>query len=330
MSRPLLQLWHRSTPVGTFQIKPEGSFSLEQSRAFLLGFTPAAGSAEARDARLVLAFRLDKTFAPVAVVLTQGDDKVVSGQVFGGASVDAVQKQVARILALDHDGTDWDALVRNEGTLFRLLQSYPGFRPVSFPSPYEAAAWGVLAQRVPMRHAANVKRKLATEAGDAVDVEGTPMHVFPTPEKILSLTGWTGLPAEKWNRLQAVARAAAEGLLDADYLRSLSETEALEKLSEIHGVGAWTAGHILLRGTGAKDVFSMVEPRVFHAVALAYGMKKDPTEKELAEISDRWRPFRSWATVLVAVAAGRMGEWKVKTARKRGTAPSKRKSNDGE
>jgi 3-methyladenine DNA glycosylase/8-oxoguanine DNA glycosylase len=84
---------------------------------------------------------------------------------------------------------------------------------------------------------------------------------------------------------------------------------------------------MLLRGTGAKDGFSTVEPRVFHAVALAYGMHKDPTEKEFIEISDTWRPYRSWAMVLVGMAAGRMGEWKVKTARKRGgPAPKAKKA----
>ena len=307
--------------MGTFTITPEGSFALEQSRAFLSGFTPAAGSAAEKDERLRLCFRLDKTFEPVAVEVTQGEDKVVSGRVFGGANADAAQRQTARILALDCDGSEWDAVVRSEGTLSRLRQTYPGFRPVSFSSPYEAAAWGVLAQRVPMRHAANLKRKLSEEQGDKVDVDGDAMFAFPSPQKVLGLSSWPGLPQEKWNRLQAVAKAAVDGLLDADHLRSLSESEALEKLSEIHGVGAWTAAHILLRGTGAKDVMSMVEPRVFHAVALAYGLHKDPTEKELAEISDKWRPFRTWATVLVAMAAGRMGEWKLKTARKRGVGP---------
>lgn len=307
----------------TFTLKPEGSFALEQSKAFLMGFTPAEGSAAERDAKLALCFRLDQTFEPVGVLLGQGEDKVVTGAAFGGADVAAVEQQVARILALDHDATDWDALVRSEGTLFRLLQSFPGFRPVSFPSPYEAAAWGVLAQRVPMRHAANLKKKLSEQHGDRVDVEGTVMHCFPSPAKVLELAAWEGLPGEKWKRLQAVARAAAEGLLDAEYLRSLPESKALEQLSAIHGVGEWTAAHILLRGTGAKDVMSAVEPRVFHAVALAYGLHKDPTEKELVEISDRWRPYRSWATVLVALAASRMGEWKVKTARKRGAGPKR-------
>lgn len=310
----------------TFSLKPEGSFALEQSRAFLLGFTPAEGSVAERDARLALAFRLDKTFEPAAVLLEQGEDKVVTGAVFGAAELGAVQKQVARMLGLEHDATDWDALVRSEGTLFRLLQLFPGFRPVSFPSPYEAAAWGVLAQRVPMRHAANLKKKLAQEHGDAVDVEGVAMHCFPSPHKVLALAGWEGLPEEKWKRLQAVAKAAVDGLLDADHLRSLPEAKALEALGAIHGVGEWTAAHILLRGTGAKDVMTAVEPRVFHAVALAYGLHKDPTEKELAEISDRWRPFRAWATVLVALAASRMGEWKVKTAKKRGAAPAKKRS----
>jgi hypothetical protein len=45
--------------------------------------------------------------------------------------------------------------------------------------------------------------------------------------------------------------------------------------------------------------------------------------KELIEISDHWRPYRSWATVLVALAASRMAEWKVKTAKKRGAAAPK-------
>jgi DNA-3-methyladenine glycosylase II len=109
-----------------------------------------------------------------------------------------------------------------------------------------------------------------------------------------------GISAEKLVRLHGIAYAALDGKLDADTLRALPRDAALEHLQKLRGVGRWTAGHILLRGAGIRDELPGMEPRVMAGVAKAYGLKR-PSLASLVRISDGWRPFRMWVSVLIVM-----------------------------
>jgi 3-methyladenine DNA glycosylase/8-oxoguanine DNA glycosylase len=65
---------------------------------------------------------------------------------------------------------------------------------------------------------------------------------------------------------------------------------------------AWTIiGLILLRGAGDPDAVPGQEPRLARAVALAYGLPGPATPEQLREISEQWRPYRTWVTVLLRI-----------------------------
>jgi DNA-3-methyladenine glycosylase II len=291
----------------TFRIAPRGPFSLAESARFLGSFVPASGTAASSGATLTLAFRLDRTFAPVGVALAQAADGVVTGDVIGTDDADAASAQVARMLGLDVDATGFVALGDRDPVIGRMLAAYPGFRPVCFPSPWEAAVWGILAQRVPMRMAASIRAGVATAHGDRVRIGQEDRAIFPSPATVLTLDAASGVPAEKWARIRGIAEAALEGRLDAARLRAMEPTFALTELGSLRGVGAWTAGHILLRGAATVDVDGLEEPRVRHAVATAYGVPEE--EDAIRRIVDAWRPWRTWVSVLVAVHLARTGGW---------------------
>jgi DNA-3-methyladenine glycosylase II len=63
----------------------------------------------------------------------------------------AIRDQVARILSLDLDGSGFAAVGRADPVVAGLQRRYPGLRPVSFWSPYEAAAWAIIGQRIRIR-----------------------------------------------------------------------------------------------------------------------------------------------------------------------------------
>ncbi|MBX3192574.1 MAG: hypothetical protein KF819_36655 [Labilithrix sp.] len=282
----------------TIPLRRGEAFSLEASAKFACGFTPAAGSAgRLEDGRLVMGF-LDEAFVPVTVALRQRG-LVVEGESSGAADVDAIRRQVARILSLDHDGS---ALPRVDAPVVRrLLAEAPGFRPVCFPSAYEAAVWGVLAQRAPMTVAARVKQRLAAATGTLAEGFGRTLFPCPPPRRLLAVEALPGVSSEKLARLHAVAAAALDGRLDVARLRAMAPSEALADLRAIRGVGRWTAEHILVRGAGTVDELPLSEPRVLRAIAEAYGLDATPSEAEAARIGERWRPFRTWVSVLLVM-----------------------------
>jgi len=100
-------------------------------------------------------------------------------------------------------------------------------------------------------------------------------------------------------QLRSVAIAALEGRLDASRLRALPPEQALAELRQLPGIGDFSAELILLRGAAAPDELPRHEPRLARAVALAYNLPGPPSAQELQHISGNWRPYRTWATVLL-------------------------------
>jgi DNA-3-methyladenine glycosylase II len=72
------------------------------------------------------------------------------------------------------------------------------------------------------------------------------------------------------------------------------------------GIGPFYAGLIVLRAAGFADAaMPMAEPRILAHVARYYDLAAPATLEEYAAIAERWRPFRTWATVLVRMAGNR-------------------------
>jgi DNA-3-methyladenine glycosylase II len=179
-----------------------------------------------------------------------------------------------------------------------LQRRHPGLRPVGFWSPYEAAAWAILGQRVRTAQAARIRQRLAEDHGTAVEVGGRRLAAFPSPEVLRDLGAIEGVPARKLPWLRGVADAALAGTLDGARLRALDPAQALSELRELAGIGPFAAELVLVRGALHPDVFPVHEPRVHAALARAYGLD-EPAPEQLERIAERWRPYRSWVSLLL-------------------------------
>lgn len=264
-------------------IVPRGPFSLAAARNFLTGFAAAEGTAAGEGDTLRLAFRDERTWKAAVVTLTQTPEGV---RVESNLDVEA---QLRRMLALDVDATPFYAI--EDPPVRQMQEERPGFRMVSFPSPYEAGVWGLLTQRISMVQAARLRRLVSEPVQVGPDVLHVPLH----PERMLDLEDVPGLPRFKLHRLQALAEAALAGRLDIGRL----DPDALRTLP---GVGPWTASLILTRGTGDHDALPVDIPRIVRALAEATG---SPPE-HLPERAERWRPFRMWVCMLAVL---RMSRW---------------------
>jgi len=125
------------------------------------------------------------------------------------------------------------------------------------------------------------------------------VHAFPAPARLASLESFPGLAGRKPEWLRSVAMAALDGQLDAARLRGMPRETALKELKTLPGIGDFSAGLILLRGAGDPDAVAYHEPRLALAVADAYGLPGPATTGQLTEISENWRPYRTWVTLLL-------------------------------
>jgi DNA-3-methyladenine glycosylase II len=282
-----------------FEIRPVGPYSFAASVRFLEGFVPAAYEGSEAN-HLHLAFVVDgfgEGKEQVAGVCVRPEGKMIVGEVFGGVDPDGVCSQVARILSLDVDGGGFPAVGRRDPVVGRLQERYPGLRPVCFYSPYEAAAWALISNRIRITQASQIKAQMAKELGPVVEIHGEREHAFPSPSRLMRLREFPGLSGRKVEYLRHLARKALEENLDASDLRSLPVEEALRRLKELPGMGDFSAELILLRGAGEPDYLPTNEPRLLRAVAMAYGLDRPATTEELREMAEHWRPYRTWVSV---------------------------------
>jgi len=276
--------------------KPIG-FRLSAAAEFYREFTPGSGMAAAAVDTLTLAFRLDGTYAPVAVALCERDDELFI-EVAGDAPHAAVARQLGRILGLEADAEAWLELGERDLVVGELQRQFYGFFSAAKASPYDAATWAVISPRMNQQQAARIKQALSREWGDALTLNGRTHLVFPSPERLRALERFPGLSEEKIARLRGVAEAACAGHLDADRLREMGEARALSELQKLRGIGPWAASHIYFRGAAPCDGLPTAEPRVLHGLASAYRLRS-PSLATFQRVAVGWRPFRMWVCVLL-------------------------------
>lgn len=292
----------------TSTIVPRGPFSLRAAAEF--GFGPNEGRPPAFDGAMRLAFAVDGGRGYAGAVLRQPepDGPVdVELECREGAASEASLAQSARTVSLDHDGEAFAEIGRRDPVMGALQQAHPGQRPVLFHSPYEAAAWSIISARRPAAQAAPVREALGAQLGACFELAGRTLRAFPQPDRLIEIDeGFPGLNPTKVERLRAVAGAARNGDLDVTRLRELGPERAYEDLQRLPGIGPFYAGLITLRATGFADATLAVPERKGLAhMARFYGLDGPPDPEQLAELAERWRPFRTWATVLIRLAGER-------------------------
>ena len=288
-----------------FTITPDGPFSLEAASHF--GFGPNTGRPTYAGARMKLAFVTDDFRSHAFVTLNQEPDGELTGTVESDADIEIVVKQVRRILSLNASGTQWAAVGEKDPVLGAMQHEHTGLRPVSFHSPYEAAAWSIISARRQRAQGTIVRNRIAEQLGRVYGDGDDRLFAFPTPERLLQLDYVQGLEATKVERLHTVARAALDGQLDADLLLGMPTEQGMEHLMKLPGIGPMYGTLILLRGTGSVDAQTGVEPRLSTYLAHFYGLGAEASPDQITEIMDGWRPFRTWSAVLTRVSGDRLG-----------------------
>src|SRR5437879_10587527 len=95
--------------------------------------------------------------------------------------------------------------------------------------------------------------------------------------------------------LKAVAQEVVDGRLSDDALAAMPDDDVVAALTSVPGIGPWTAHSFLLVALDRPGVFLTGDLALRRAVEGAYGFDHLPTEDEMLQLADHWRPYRSLA-----------------------------------
>ena len=146
-----------------------------------------------------------------------------------------------------------------------------------------------------------ISQQLATGAAEAIFKRFKGLYPkFPTASEILStrktklrLVGLSGMKIEY---LKDLARHVEEGRLDMKSLAKMSDEDVILQLTQVKGIGRWTAEMFLIFSLGRQDVFPADDLGLRKGVQRAFSLSEIPKPKEVEKIGERWKPYRTIVT----------------------------------
>jgi AraC family transcriptional regulator, regulatory protein of adaptative response / DNA-3-methyladenine glycosylase II len=213
----------------------------------------------------------------------------------GGEASDLLSLSSAarRMFDLSADPARITSVLEADSLLRTLVARRPGLRIPGTWDLFESGLRAIAGQGITVEAGRSLVERLVQRVGERIAADGQGLtHLFPTPDSILATDLQSaGLPRVRAEALRAFARAVREGAIDSHG----STEHLLAALTELPGVGAWTAGYVLLRGLGEPDGFPSGDLIVKRQ---AGGTARTPlTSRELDERAEQWRPFRGYAVL---------------------------------
>ncbi|HEY2653633.1 MAG TPA: hypothetical protein VGI50_17050 [Solirubrobacteraceae bacterium] len=122
---------------------------------------------------------------------------------------------------------------------------------------------------------------------------------LPSPQELLAVDPQelraSGMSTRKGATLRALAERFVDGRLSDESFARMTDDEIEATLTEVPGIGPWTAHGFLIVALDRPDVLLSGDLALRRAVQHAYGFDHLPTEDEMLQIAERWRPYRSLA-----------------------------------
>ena len=156
------------------------------------------------------------------------------------------------------------------------------------PPEFHSLAEAIVYQQLNGKAAVTIFKRFAALAGDPL-----------TPEGILKLTDQqmrsAGLSKQKTSYLQDMSERARRGDLDFSRLHEFTDEEVIAHLTQVKGVGVWTAHMFLMFTLKRPNVLPTGDFGIRMAMKKLYRKRKMPTPEQMAKIAKAWEPHRSVA-----------------------------------
>jgi DNA-3-methyladenine glycosylase II len=183
-----------------------------------------------------------------------------------------------------------DALAQREKAFAKVLDTHGKPEPRVNEPGVETLLRTIVGQQVSVQAARSMWNKLVAKLGQPVDLQRL---IESSDEELRE----AGLSRQKSGYARSLAQLVLSGELDLANLPEDDE-EAIAELIRIKGIGRWSAEIYLLFAEGRADIWPAGDLAVQIEIGKLLGLDGKPTEKQLRELAEKWRPHRGAAAVL--------------------------------
>jgi DNA-3-methyladenine glycosylase II len=183
-----------------------------------------------------------------------------------------------------------DALASREPAFARVVETHGHPEPRKSDRGATTLLRTIVGQQVSVAAARSMWAKLEAAFGSPPDLH----RLLGASDEELRAAG---MSRQKAGYIRSLASLVLSGELDLEKLPKDDE-EAIALLTKIKGIGRWSAEIYLLFAEGRADVFPAGDLAVLVEIGRLMGLPEKPSEKQLRELAEAWRPHRGAAAVL--------------------------------
>ena len=155
---------------------------------------------------------------------------------------------------------------------------------------FELLARSILSQQISVAAARTIRRRLqALFPGRRLSAAGI---VSLTEDQLASV----GVSKQKRTYLLDLSSRVQDGRLNFRRIGQITDDDVITELTQVKGIGPWTAQMFLLFGLGRPDIFAPDDLGLQNAMRSVYGLRQKVQRDQLIQIADTWSPHRSVAS----------------------------------
>lgn len=181
-------------------------------------------------------------------------------------------------------------LARRDPILRDLMRRHGpcGLAESQHTDPFAALVHAIISQQLSTKAAATIAGRVEALLGGAL----TPVSAARVTDVQLREAGLSG---QKVSYLRDLCARISSGSLPLDALDRMTDDQVIEALTEVKGIGRWTAEMFLMFRLHRPDVLPVGDLGIVKAVQRAYRLRTLPSPARLQRLGETWRPYRSVA-----------------------------------
>ncbi|GLO68383.1 MULTISPECIES: DNA-3-methyladenine glycosylase family protein [Bacteria] len=212
-----------------------------------------------------------------------------------------ILKYVKDWFDLETELTDFYIMASKDEFLENTITKFFGLRVIGIPNLFETFVWAILGQQINLVFASKLKDRFIKKYGERTVYNGEEYWHFPQPDKIVSEDidelFKIGMSRRKCEYIKEIAIAIEDKKITKDMLQNYNNIEYAEnKLTEIKGIGPWTAHYVLLRCVRYSNAFPINDVGLHNAIKLAGKLETKPSVDEICKIASHWKGYEAYAT----------------------------------
>jgi DNA-3-methyladenine glycosylase II len=217
------------------------------------------------------------------------------------------EESITALFNLNFDLAPFYEETKTDETMTSIVQKLWGLKNPTTQTVFEALIDSIVEQQIALKVANSIETKLTKRFGDALTVEGEVYYVYPTPQKLASVSveeiRQCGLSQRKAEYIKGISELVAGGELDLEKIKSWdSAEEIIRELDKVRGVGVWTAELTMLRGMQKLEALPADDLGLRRVISRYYCGGKVIASARARQIAEKWGRWKGLAAFYLIVA----------------------------